>query len=262
MINKLILFIALFFTSYTNCQVPEDNGALTFAHCFCLEHQSDSIVFDTSADLRTINVSCRLKSGRNLVNYSLKKFGSEYLLDGYLHLYSSLLPEKRVYFGMFEQGNITGASIVTGRAGRAYNCTIGYYDVHNDTLNGAVVEYCDNIIYRTGYYKNGVRDSIWTYYHPNFKVKSKGRYQNKRITISFCKETWELLEIENNKDTIATYPLSSYKDLLLKYQHDDKGVMAFPIYIEFKTGVWEHYDLDGILIRREWYEDGRLIKTE
>jgi antitoxin component YwqK of YwqJK toxin-antitoxin module len=38
------------------------------------------------------------------------------------------------------------------------------FNYKNDTLHGFYAEYRDDTIFQTGFYKNGFKDSIWSYY--------------------------------------------------------------------------------------------------
>jgi antitoxin component YwqK of YwqJK toxin-antitoxin module len=60
---------------------------------------------------------------------------------------------------------------------------------------------------------------------------------------------------------IKNFKLDSFCTSMHIERHSDYS-FTFPIVIYFRDGVWKYYDETAKLIKEEFYQKGKLIKTE
>jgi hypothetical protein len=81
--------------------------------------------------------------------------------------------------------------------------------------------------------------------------------------------TYLLIDMENQKDTTKIHitnwgVIDSLKNLAKQLcfpPYENSGIML-PVYYPLKIGSWFYYSESGILVRKEIYNDGTLVKSE
>lgn len=94
----------------------------------------------------------------------------------------------------------------------------------------------------TGNYKEDARTGLWKEYYENGKLKSEG---------SYCGDIDPIIVTYYNVDSLKNeYPTLLEDTIIVNYT------------LDFKSGTWKYYNEETKLIREEFYEKGKLIKTQ
>lgn len=125
------------------------------------------------------------------------------------------------------------------------------YRKDNGVSHGLYIDFDDSSnVKEIGHYDNGCKIGEWLYYK-NGRLESKGTYYPDYLQLkSFDSDTLYLV----NKDKILAeklYPPEVTKTFVINDQ-----------VLYLKDGKWEYYNTEGKLIRVEFYEKGKLIKTQ
>lgn len=138
------------------------------------------------------------------------------------------------------------------------------YEISNGNLNGQFYSYLlSGRISILGNYKDNQRNGEWVFYHKNGNIESKGNYYPNIIKID-VDSSYNNIYLKNNYDSIfESYPFSKTQmELLLeKYNQIKTSFFYFPYIINFKDGIWEYFDINENLIRKEIWDKNILLKT-
>ena len=93
-----------------------------------------------------------------------------------------------------------------------------------------------------GNYKEDARTGLWKEYFENGKLKSEGCY---------CEDIHPVYVTHDNVDSLK----NEYPNLI-------DNIIFLDYTLDFKSGQWKYYNEKGMLIREEYYEKGKLIKTK
>jgi antitoxin component YwqK of YwqJK toxin-antitoxin module len=139
--------------------------------------------------------------------------------------------------------------------------SLAQYNINNTLFNGVHYSYYSNgNIKEYGFYKDNVRIGEWLFYYDNGKVKEKGTYSGKYIKLLYDYNAGNIITLNNYLDTIKVENMNKAKfDSLKRVLHHD--FIAYPVQLHYETGVWKFYDINGQLIKEEFYNEGKLIKT-
>ena len=179
-----------------------------------------------------------------VIKAEMKQFYTSYSLHGkYFAYYQNgnikviehhrkgvIINKKKIFY---ESGELkTVSSYKSYREGTLY----GSY------LQGKYYSYYENgqIIWKGKYKKDG-KIGIWSEYYEDGKLKSIGNFNEdiKPIEVTY----------KNVSDLKREYP-----DLL-------NFDFYMPYVLNFKSGEWKYYDNEGRVIKKEFYEKGKLVKT-
>jgi hypothetical protein len=176
----------------------------------------------------------------------------------YMHLYdgnsdclNTIHPGYRLFLNPFYQ---TGTIIGYDSLGNLMYKIL----LKNGYLHGKWVQYYSNKnVLATGVYHNNCRDSTWLFYYDNGKLLKKGNYFPKVYSVDF-KRT------DENKYIFCTYGCKNKllhvfsrrrklrKDLLINTKYI--GRVVLPTVFYYRTGVWEIYSKDGILLKKRKFK--------
>ena len=139
--------------------------------------------------------------------------------------------------------------------------------------NGAYTEYFDTVFSkpkRTGFFKKGIETGVWKEYYLNGHLKYQGTCKIFKLMKSLLDEhTYLMIDMENHNDTTKIHitnwgVIDSLKNLAKQLYfppYENSGIML-PVYYSLKIGPWFYYSESGILIRKEIYNNGTLVKSE
>lgn len=179
--------------------------------------------------------------------------------------------KKDGWFNFFDKTNRTSYSIFfeDGIAKRlSYLNTdslVFLFTLQNNLLNGVHTIYYHNNgghLKEYGFYKDNSRIGKWIFSDTLGNVTSEGEYIGDYNRLLYDTKRHKLITLNRYLDTIKTENFNQKKYDSLKKVLGDECSMMFPIHLHFKTGVWKYYNEAGKLIREEFYEKGKLIRTE
>lgn len=137
------------------------------------------------------------------------------------------------------------------------------FTIDSNLLNGVhTIYYVNGNIKEYGFYKNNARIGEWRFYNAAGKVISAGNFLGDYNKLVYDVKRRKLITLNRYLDTVKVEPFAQKKyDSLKKVLKQEWGI-AFPVHLHFKTGLWKYYDDAGKLIKEEFYEKGKLIRTE
>jgi antitoxin component YwqK of YwqJK toxin-antitoxin module len=91
----------------------------------------------------------------------------------------------------------------------------------------------DKVLVEMMHYRNGLRDGPWEQYYSDGKIKIRGSYSN-----------------DENSGTFQAF--SPEGKIMISGQYTEGH----------RSGVWSTFDEKGTLLKKEYYRDGKLVKTE
>lgn len=137
------------------------------------------------------------------------------------------------------------------------------FTIDSNLLNGVhTIYYANGNIKEYGFYKNNARIGEWRFYNTAGKVISAGNFLGDYNKLIYDVKRRKLITLNRYLDTIKIEPFAQKKYDSLKKMFNQEWGIAFPVQLHFKTGNWKYYDDTGKLIKEEFYEKGKLIRTE
>jgi antitoxin component YwqK of YwqJK toxin-antitoxin module len=228
--------------------------------------KSFSLAFQSSYEKYTV-----VKQNRDGKNYYIgynKNDSLEKLFD-FEELKS--VNKKDGWFNFFDKTNRTSYSIFF-EAGIAKKLSylnpdslIFLFSLQNNLLNGVHTIYYHNNgghLKEYGFYKDNARFGKWLFFDTLGNVTSEGEYLGDYNRLLYDTKRYRLITLNKYLDTIKVESFNQKKYDSLKKVIGEEYVMAFPIHLHFKTGLWKYYDDKRKLIKEEYYEKGKLIRTE
>jgi antitoxin component YwqK of YwqJK toxin-antitoxin module len=139
---------------------------------------------------------------------------------------------------------------------------LGRYTIDSGFFNGVHTTYYKNgNLKEYGFYKDNARIGEWTFFNSAGKVISRGSYLGDYNKILLNVTRKEIITLNRFLDTIKVGNLTQAAyDSLKQLMHQNWGV-AFPLHLHFEEGNWKYYDDSGRLIKEEYYDKGKLIKS-
>jgi hypothetical protein len=191
------------------------------------------------------------------------------IVFSFIKINDSIIPHGE-YGAFFDSTLLVKAEIDTGNLKRisffGYGKTIDEYSVVSNKFNGDYFHY-NNIghLTITGRFKNNVRVGLWieTYGVYNKSLKSKGNYNGKVFFFSL-KGNKIMVSNEANKN-IDSFNISIVQfNEYLKKNHIKVQIkqLNLPFYYYFKDGIWEYWNENGQLVKKEIWENGILLREE
>ncbi len=179
--------------------------------------------------------------------------------------------KKDGWFNFFDKTNRTSFSIFF-EAGIAKKLTyintdslIFLFTLQNNLLNGVHTIYFHNNgghLKEYGFYRDNARIGEWIYCDSLGKIKSQGNYLGDYNRLLYDTKKHKLITLNRYLDTIKVEVFNQKKYDSLINVLGEECTMAFPIHLHFKTGIWKYYDDKGKLVKEEFYDKGKLIRTE
>jgi len=123
-------------------------------------------------------------------------------------------------------------------------------NISDNKQNGLSVKMKDGVVLYRGKFKNGCKINKWVYFYNNGELKSEGTYLGDYIESKFINGSLLLF----NKDEIMAREIYSPK--VLEMFNVNEQVLYL------KQGWWYYYNKCGLLIRKEYYVNGELIKNK
>ena len=145
----------------------------------------------------------------------------------------------------------------------------------------------DSILYSEGNYQWGGKTGEWVYYHSAKDTLRKENYQNGLLDGEFVefhengklwikgeyklgekKGIWEEYSENGIKIRQGKYigeKRTPYSETILDSLLENGVIVSglqFPIIEEIKDGVWNYWDIKGVLIKKELWDKGKLIETK
>lgn len=141
--------------------------------------------------------------------------------------------------------------------------SVSMFAVDSNLLNGVhTIYYANGNIKEYGFYKNNARIGGWKFYNVAGKVASEGSFLGDYNKLIYDVKNSKLITLNKYLDTLKVEPFTQNKYDSLKKSLKQEWGMAFPIHLHFKTGLWKYYDDTGKMIKEEFYEKGKLIRTK
>lgn len=202
--------------------------------------------FDDKDTYEQIYLNCRATTYKviknnifYLENYTEAIIRQDYTLiaDGeHIGYYPNGVPYDK---GNYKNGYREGEWLIWYSSGKLGN----RLNFKHNKLDSLFTTYYENgQIMFTGNYKEDARTGEWKEYYENGKLKSEG---------SYCIDIAPVIVTYDNVDSLK----KEYPNLI-----DDTIFVNYAL--DFKSGTWKYYNGEGKLIREEFYEKGKLIKTQ
>jgi len=185
--------------------------------------------------------------------------------------YETLLNDqvKDGWFSRFDSANKVSYNILFER-GIAKRLTyidtdsldISYY-IDSNLLNGQHLVYFNRgHVKEAGYYKNNARVGDWVFYSSTGKVVSEGKFLGDYKRLLYDVKSHQLITLDRFLDTASVESFDQKKYDSLAVTLGLGREIQFPVHLHFKTGKWRYYNEAGKLIKEEYYDKGKLIRTE
>jgi antitoxin component YwqK of YwqJK toxin-antitoxin module len=137
------------------------------------------------------------------------------------------------------------------------------FSIDSSLLNGVhTVYYANGKIKEYGFYKNNARIGEWSFYNAAGKIVSEGSFEGDYCKLLYDVKKRKIITLNRYLDTAKVESISQKKYDSLKRTLKQQWGVAFPIHMHFKTGIWKYYDDNGKLLKKEFYLNGKLIRSE
>jgi antitoxin component YwqK of YwqJK toxin-antitoxin module len=198
------------------------------------------------------------KEGNLIESFEILKRNGNCFIDGLVILYFPNQIKRLVT--TYSKGVIQGKEICYYSNGNIQKVS----SFEKGQLSGYFAEYFENGYIKTnGKYENGLKQGEWITYYPSYKIKSKGKYFSEYTEIKVVNNGDSLVfKGTGKKNVIKKHYSEALDSLITILQMDDISDLIFPLKLYAKDGEWNYYDESGNVIKREYYQNGTLLRTE
>lgn len=192
-------------------------------------------------------------------SYELFSNGSSCYFDGEVIGYYSNPQAKRI-LTIYSKGEIDGKQISyyeNGEIKKITNYELGI-------KAGEELEFYANGYPKSeGKYENGRKKGEWISHFPNKGQRTIGNYLPDFTEVISNNSKDSLFFINEQKDVLYTMEYQTGVDSLRLVLNIEKWwALPFPLQLFTKDGEWKYYNIEGALIRREYFKNGELVRIQ
>jgi antitoxin component YwqK of YwqJK toxin-antitoxin module len=128
----------------------------------------------------------------------------------------------------------------------------------DSTLQGTYESYYQNgSFFATGYYENGLPDSLWTYYYETGKIKAQGFFNKGRQ-----QGRWSYFYENGNKKAEGMIESGIRNGFWTNFFENGAAKSEGSYWDGKKSGLWSYFYEDGSIKAQAYYEDGTGMYKE